>query len=116
MIDGLKLKVPHSELREHCIGRSKYHQERAELKKAELPKVAEAMDAIKNTGDGNTVITMSKSGYKTEDPVQDLKDDIRDHEKKAMVFQYFADHLFEEDYNLGEEDLRRLEILKPRGW
>jgi hypothetical protein len=57
---------------------------------------------------------MSKSGYRldTEDVVDKLEGDIKDHANKALVFDFFAAHLFDEDYTMQEADLRRLEIIK----
>lgn len=60
---------------------------------------------------------MSKSGYNgyqldPESVVESLESDIRTHNEKAIIFQFFADHLFSEDYTLMETDLKRLEMLK----
>lgn len=57
---------------------------------------------------------MNKGGYHTDnnDPVGDLEADIKDHRNKSLVFAFFSTHLYEEDYNLDESALIRLEILK----
>jgi hypothetical protein len=47
MIEGFKLKITSSELRYHCGARAEYHRSRAKQKTDELPKVKEAMEAIK---------------------------------------------------------------------
>lgn len=116
MIEGLKLRVPSAELREHCVARAAYHCERADVKAKELPALKDAMEAIKAGGGkaAETIARMSKGGYNfnADSPVDSLEQDIRDHKNRALVFQFYADHLFEEDYTLEKDDLVRLEILK----
>lgn len=117
MIEGLKLKVPCSELKSHCEQRAEHHAGRADTKEAELPKLREAIDAIKTHAEATTVGQMTKSvitskAYHMDDPVGDLEKDIADHRNKALVFTFFSTHLFDDDYTLTESDLQRLEILK----
>ncbi len=115
MINGLKLKVTSKELVDHCMKRAAYHTKRAGEKEAELPKLREALDCVKGQGRlPDSVSHMNKGGYRLDpdDPVQRLEGDITDHRNKSMVFTFFASHLFDEDYTLEENDLRRLEILK----
>lgn len=47
-----------------------------------------------------------------DDAIDALTNDIVNHRNKALAFDFFADHLHTEDYNLSEQDLVRLEILK----
>lgn len=115
MIEGFRLKVTSGELKAQCAARAEYHEGRAKIKETELPKLKDAMAAIQvATGQPRSVTQMSKGGYHSdvEDPVRDLGQDIRDHRNKALVFRFFSEHLFDEDYNLKEDDLVRLEILK----
>lgn len=116
MIEGFKLKVTSAELKTHCETRAKHHTGRADTKEAELPKLQAAMDAIKTHAEATNVSQMTKSGisnsYHMDDPVGDLEKDIADHRNKALVFSFFANHLFDDDYTLLESDLQRLEILK----
>ena len=116
MIEGFKLKVASSELKTHCFGRAEYHRKRATEKEAELPKVKEAMEAIRRGGGHAAagITHMNKNSYNldTTDVVENLENDIKDHKNKAMVFDFFGNHLFAEDYTLKEDDLIRLEILK----
>lgn len=112
MIDGFRLKFTSKELASHLTDRAKYHRRRAAEKGDQLPKLKEAMEHIKGSGAATSVANMSKGGYHVEDPVADLERDIRNHENKVLVFDLFAGHLFDEDYDLKEEDLVRLEILK----
>jgi len=117
MISGLKLKVTSKELRQHCLDRAGYHARRGNEKEAELPSLKEAVDRIKGAGGGLTpdsLARMSKGGYHLDpdSPVESLENDIRDHRNKSLVFCFFAEHLFDEDYTLEESDLVRLEVLK----
>lgn len=118
MIEGFKVKVSSSELRTHLKGRSAYHKQRAEDKSAKLPGLKEAMEHLKNATSlpATNVSNMGKGGYHSDpdDPVRDLERDIADHRNKSLVFSWFSEHLFEEDYILFESDLIRLEILKGR--
>lgn len=113
MIDGLKLKITVSELREHCIQRASYHRKRGDEKERELPNLREALGKLKQQGlNPPTMSYMNKGGIHENDPIEDLEREIRDHRNRALVFQFFAGHLFDDDYTLKEDDLVRLEILK----
>lgn len=116
VISGLKLKVTSKEIQSHCTQRATYHRKRSAEKLAELPKIKEAMETIKSGGKATTVSNMGKSAANYHvDPdsvVEDLEKDVRDHDNKALVFDFFTGHLFDEDYTLEEGDLIRLEILK----
>lgn len=116
MIEGLKIKVTSAELKDHLIKRSGYHKERGRQKESELPGLREAFEKIKAGGGlaAGTLSHMSKGGYRSDpqDAVESLETDIRDHFNKSLVFLFFAEHLFDEDYVLKEDDLFRLEILK----
>jgi len=117
MIEGLKIRITSEELQKHCQERSKYHTDRAAQKQGELPGLKEALDKIKASG-MKAAESMASMGGKgsyhldTSDPIEDLEKDIRDHQNKAIVFSFFAGHLFDEVYVLQEADLTRLEILK----
>lgn len=116
LVEGLKLIVTNDELRNHCKGRAAYHRSRASEKELELPKLREVMASLKGQGHqlATVVLTMYKCGYNldAERPVEKLEADIRDHRNKALVFDWFADHLLAADYILDEGALTRLEILK----
>lgn len=115
MVDGFKLRMTSKELRIHCETRSQYHATRADEKTAGLPKLRESLETIKNNGITTTsVSTMNKGGYhlNTDDPIESLERDINDHRNKAILFKFFSEHLFDDDYILKEEDLARLEIIK----
>jgi len=118
VIDGLRLQIPYQELRQHCLDRAEYHKGRADLKEKELPKLKEAMEAIKQATlqSPSNLAHMNKMSatynLNPGDTVEELEKDIREHRNKAEVFIYFANHLFPYDYNLNESDLRRLEIVR----
>jgi len=114
MIEGFKLRITSSELKTHCEGRVKYHRGRAETKSSQIPNLKAAMDAIKATADAKVIAQMTKfsNSYNSDDPVGDLEKDITEHLNKALVFEFFSTHLFDDDYTRVEGDLQRLEILK----
>jgi hypothetical protein len=113
MIEGFRLRIGTVELQEHCIGRSKFHSDRAAEYTRELPKVKESMEALQKHGIATAITQMhGKGGSFDIDPVEDMENKIQDHGNRSLVFEFFSKHLFPEDYNLKEEDLIRLEVLK----
>lgn len=113
MIEGFKLKLTSRELQDHCTGRAKYHANRAAEYTHELPKVKESMEALQKHGIATAITQMhGKGGSYDIDPVEDMQQKIQDHGNRSLVFEFFSQHLFDEDYNLKEEDLIRLEVLK----
>lgn len=116
MIEGFRLKVTSTELQKHCLERADYHRDRAATKREELPKLREAMDRVKmaTQGQPQSLARMTKGSYNhdPDDAVENLETDIRTHDNKVLLFGFFAGHLFDEDYNLTENDLQRLEILR----
>lgn len=115
MIEGLKLKLETKELQELLMSRVEHHRSRAAKKEAELPALRDAYDRIKAATPENIqqMAKMSNSYHASEDPVGDLEKDIKDHKNKAIMFEFFATHLFPaEVYQLAESDLVRLELVK----
>lgn len=119
MINGLQFKISSEELVEHCQIRARYHTSRAEEKSKELPALKEAMDRIKNAGLAApqelarmNKMSMNSSGFNPDDQIEQIQEDIKNHQNKALLFDFWSKHFFDEDYNLGESDLRRLEIIK----
>lgn len=122
MIDGFKLKITAAELRKHCTERSEYHGKRADEKAAELPELQATMQKVKKVTAANLepqeLAHMNKTGsysnmpMDTDEPIEQLERAIKNHRNHALVFAFFAAHLFDEDYTLLENDLRRLEILR----
>jgi hypothetical protein len=113
MIVGFKIRMTSAEIHDHCRERASYHRRRADEKAAEVPKIRESMERLKAQGLAPAQLThMTKSNYRSDDPAADLEADVREHRNKALVFDFFAGHLFDEDYTLERDDLVRLEILK----
>lgn len=117
MIKGLRICLKSSELAEHMRERANYHEERAKVKEEELPAIQESFEKFKALRPATKVSHMNKSGlsnydFNPEENIENLENDIRNHRNKALAYRYMADHLFTEDYDLDENDLRRLEILK----
>lgn len=118
LVEGFKLKVTKNELADHCRKRAEHHRKRAADKEAELPRLTEVMESLKGQGKrlATTISNFSKQsgGYNldVEHPVENLEKDIQDHRNKAIVFEWFAEHLLPFDYVLDENALIRLEILK----
>lgn len=115
MIDGLRLRVPSVELVEHCRGRAAYHAGRADLKREQLEKMRPLVESLKvDPQAAQHLSNISKLNYRAnpEDALEALESDIRDHHNKSLFFTFVSGHLFDEDYNLKEDDLVRLEMLK----
>lgn len=114
MIDGLRIKIESAELKTLLMTRVEYHQGRAKTKEAELPGLRESMERIKAVQPTNIaqVNKMSSNVYHVEDAVENLERDIKNHKNKALVFEFYANHLFDETYSLTESDLQRLELVK----
>jgi hypothetical protein len=115
MIEGFKIRVASKELRDTLLDRAEYHRNRAETKQVELPKLREAMEMIK-AAPAESVAHFNKASasyaFDPADAIENLERDIKDHHNKAIVFRFFADHLFDDDYTLGEQDMIRLELVK----
>jgi hypothetical protein len=114
-VEGLKFKVSRQELASHLKSRSAYHRDRAAEKESSLPELKKTLESMHgNRAMANMMPSVSRSAYHMDpvEPVKDLERDIQDHRAKASLFLFFAEHLFEEDYVLREEDLARLEIIK----
>ncbi len=114
MIKGLRFKLTAAELKERLTKRAEYHTERASEKEQELPNLRSTLEKIKVTKPIANVSAKSMANYHldTDEPVKELEQDIRNHRNSAVSFLYMAEHLFEEDYDLDENDLIRLEILR----
>lgn len=126
MVTGLRFRFAHQELLTHLNERTEHHNKRAETKQAQLPKLKQMLEDIKNNRfnpseapDPNdedlcqTIATYNKSPYafNSESPVEQLERDIAAHQKKARTFRLLAEHLFEEYYDLAESDLKQLEMV-----
>ncbi len=118
MIQGLKFKFTSSELKQHMVDRALHHTGRADAKAAELPalrEVAEKLKAGKTEAPTEAAGKMSNAMFggagDVESAIDTIEREVREHRNKAVAFRLFAEHLFAEDYDLGEADLVRLELL-----
>lgn len=115
MINGFKLKIEASELRNLLVERVNYHRARAEQKQSELPQLKDAWERLKinNTENNNKFNNSTTAYHLSEDPTEQLEQDIKNHKQKANTFEFFANHLFmEETYTLDDGELRKLEIVR----
>ncbi len=115
LVPGIKVRMTSIELCDHLKGRAAYHRRRRDEKQAELPKLKEAVTAIKAQPPAVAVSNFSKGGsyrFDGDDAVEQLEADIKQHNDKSVAFDFLAEHLFEQDYCLERGDLAALEILK----
>ena len=120
IIKGLRYQFTTEQLRTHMTLRGEYHETRASEKERALPELRKAVDIVKAAGKtaASNVAAMSKFSNSTynfdaTDQVEQLETDIKDHRNKALVFKTLATHLVPSaTYDLDENDLRRLEIVK----
>jgi hypothetical protein len=120
IIKGLRYHYTTTQLQEHMLGRAKYHESRAEQKEKALPELKRAIETVKSNANNQenvdvAMMTKASSNYhfSTNNQVEMLENDIRDHRNKALVFTTLANHLVPfSTYDLDESDLRRLEIIK----
>jgi hypothetical protein len=115
IVKGLLFHYSTEQLAETMRARATHHEARAAEKEGALPDLRRAVDMVKASAEAKAVAQMSKgSSYHFDgDQVTELESDIRDHKNKALVFRDMADHLVPNaTYELGEAELRRLEIVK----
>jgi len=105
VIEGIKLDFKAEELREHCNGRAKYHQGRADFYREEAKRM-EGQEDIKIENDNlysnSTMMSARKS----------MKEKANFHENRAFVFGLMRSHFIEETYRLSISDLSTLELDK----
>lgn len=119
-VKGLRYQFTSEQLRQHMVDRAAHHESRATAKEEALPELRSAVEIVKKAGTtaAASIAAMSKfsnSNYHFDagDQVEQLETDIKDHRNKALVFRELSQHLFVgATYDLDENDLRRLEILK----
>jgi hypothetical protein len=97
MIEGLKVTIAGTELRDLCETRSKYHLNRVQGYKTKLEQV-KGLD-------------LSGSGKSSVDPTEEIENKIREHDLSAAELQFIADHLdTHESYLLDRNDLYKLGV------
>lgn len=111
MVKGLRLSVSAQQLKDHLIDRADHHDSRADEKSAALPDLERNMKLLTAKPSPQN---FSKSNYAFDpsDPVSELRADIEMHRTRSATFRLFAKHLFNDLYDLDENDMRRLEFIK----
>lgn len=117
IVKGLRFHYTTQQLNDHMVARAAHHDQRAEQKASALPELRKAVDTVRSAAEATTVAQMSKftNSYHFDagDQVSQLETDIKEHRNKALVFRALAQHLVSNaTYDLDENDLRRLEIVK----
>lgn len=111
-VEGLKLSITSQQLKALCQQRVEYHTNRAEFcaKKAEREKEDSAEldqladQAVEQMKYANSMPLMSRATTWTQQ--------AKHHTDRATVFKFMAGHLVQNaSYILGEDDLRKLEVL-----
>ncbi len=103
MIEGLKVTIVGTELRDLCAKRADHHRERSKA-------YAEQIVSMER----NKVEGMNYSGG---DPMQALTDKKSQHDGEAGELDFIAEHLqATEQYLLGRDDLHKLGIANRGRW
>lgn len=96
MIEGLKITVPGTELKELCLKQSAHHKSRAEFYTKQRDTMAEV-----GITDENSLSNVS--------PKRQINDKVKEHMILADELKFIAEHLIEsEQYLLDRGDLIRL--------
>ena len=96
MIEGLKIKVNSAELKAQIESRATYHSERAKWYERQI---------------GNLRAGGVMPGELTSDPVSRLERSAKEHQEKAALFFFMAEHIIpNEEYILDEGDLSFIEL------
>ena len=100
MIEGLKVTVKGTELRELCIKQADFHRERAGF-------YAEKVQALAG------IPSNAAHGYSGQDPKQQIQAKLDEHQNATRELVFISDHLVTgEDYLLAATDLQRLGIVR----
>lgn len=101
MIEGLKVTVNGTELRELCIKRATHHRERAKVYESQRASMEE-----------NEIEGMA---YSNGDPKKVLKDKWTEHKSEAAELEFISEHLIpNEQYLLDAPALSKLGIARSR--
>lgn len=117
--ERLLFVVTPDELKGHLISRSRYHDEQANLKEQQIPKLRESLELVRDAAKNNPFSTTSNYGkgsgsYQVdpEDTVEQVEKDVREHRIKSHRFDFLSKHLLNEDYQLTISELQQLELVK----
>jgi hypothetical protein len=99
MIEGLKVTVAATELRELCIKQADFHRRRA----AFYEEKEKALEGVPR----------QQAGYSGQDPLQQMQAKRSEHENAVRELVFIGDHLKDgEEYLLAANDLQRLGIVR----
>lgn len=113
MVKGLRIKVSSNELKTALLEKAAYHGTRRDEKQVQLPQLKSILEKVRSGAAVSQAQLAKNSTYGfNEDAVERLETDIANHNNKAIAFTYLAEHLYDDDYDLDESDLVRLDILK----
>ena len=104
-IFGVRFDVSGSELRDHCVARAAYHEDRRTFYAAEEKRFADEVDEIAKSdakGYSNSVTFSNK---------QRMEQSKTHHQDRARFFKFAAAHLKEEKYKLRQEELKTFELI-----
>lgn len=117
IVKGLVFHYTTEQLAAHMRGRADHHDQRAAQKETAIPDLKNAIETVKKTAEASSAVMITKTSshynFNGENELERLETDIKDHKNKAVVFRELAEHLIVGAvYELGEADLRRLEVVK----
>lgn len=108
MIEGLKIDVPSTELKEHLAARASHHGERVAFYLGQAKHLSQGLKDL-DLEDESEAQAYSNSGQR--DPRDSMRQSAKSHQDRQMFFQFMADHLVPgEVYRLTEADIIKLEF------
>lgn len=114
-VEGLRFRVKAEELRTHCAAKALYHSERAADKLKAMPELLKSMEVINESivAKQSAARFSNKSSYAfdSESPAEELDKDIKKHQAKTAMFQWYAEHIFDGEYSLVAAELATLELV-----
>lgn len=103
MIQGIKIQISSKELKTHLNDKVKLHKEKEAFYNAQVKNLEKGVE--------QNVVDESLYNNASNNPVSTLQQSAKKHKQRAEFFQFIADHLVNEDYELTESDLTKLEII-----
>jgi hypothetical protein len=107
MIEGVKMDINGSELKQRLAARIDYHRQRAEFFKKEAARVVET------AGAGDDPIPNPVSNKTVNSVREDYSKQALRHRQRGGQFTFIMEHLSDKEvYRLTEADLFRLELVE----
>lgn len=109
-VDGLKLSITSAKLKELVEQRIEYHTKKAAFCEGKASAQAKEQREFDELAEEQFKVGTSNM------PGVSWDSQFRHHRDRVTIFSFMREHLIpNETYILGEEDLRKLEVL-PRHW